>query len=393
MVENFSILVRFYRDPGKATGEALDKGSFAFALALAVVVMLLWVFSMGGPLRVAGPSIVSLILTFLSASTVFGFAALFLVMVPVSIAVVAAWDSGSSIGPVLRREYLPVVTPALLAWSAAYFPFALLMMIAPLFAVMVLAHFAFLALYTVCLRTALGSATAHAAAAAAIGWMTAVGAFAVFPMVGNLSYFLLSPWVLYILYRSFSPDVRSLGDSLNSRRNFRRQLEASMLNPHDADAHYQLGLIYQQRRQYDDAAASFRRAIAIYPQEADAHLQLGRVLRAQDNPAGAIPHFEAALKLDGGVARHEGWRDLGSALVDAGRAPEAVAALERYTRQRSYDPEGLFYYGLALRSTGRSAEAREAFEQTIEAVQTAPKYRRGQVRKWGGLARQEIRNL
>ena len=393
MGENFSIFVRFYREPGKAASDALDKGSFAFALTLTVLVLMLWVYGMGGPMRVAGPPIASVILTFVSASTFFGLAAIFLVLAPVSIGVIAAWDSLGSAGVVLRREYLPVVAPALLAWAAAYFPFAVVQMVFPLFILPVLAHFAFLALYTICLKTALGTTTAHAAVAVLVGWVAAVGAFAAFPIVGNLSYFLLSPWVLFILYRSFSPDVRSLGESMNSRRNFRSQLEAAMLNPKDADAHYQLGLIYQQRRQYDEAAASFRRAIEIYPDEAEAHLQLGRALRAQGNTAEAVRHFETALQSDSNVARQEGWRDLGGALLDLGQPQSAIEPLERYTNQRSYDPEGLFYYGTALQAAGRKDEAQHVFQQTLEAVQTAPKYRRGQLRKWAGLAKSELRKL
>src|SRR6476661_5439534 len=132
MGDNLAIFIRFYREPGKAASDALDKGSFAFALTLMVLVMMLWVFGIGGTLRLAGAPIASFALSFLSASTFFGLAAIFLVLVPVSIAVNAAWDSLGSIGVVLRREYLSVVVLALLAWAAAYFPFALLQMAAPL---------------------------------------------------------------------------------------------------------------------------------------------------------------------------------------------------------------------------------------------------------------------
>jgi Flp pilus assembly protein TadD len=377
MAENLAIFARFYREPGKAASDALDKGSFAFALTLAVLVMMLWVFGMAVPLRLA----------------FFGMAAIFLVMIPVSIAVIAAWDSLGSVGVVLRREYMSLVVPALLAWAAAHFPFALAQMIVPLLILPALAHIAFLALYTVCLRTALGSATGHAAVAVAAGWVVAIAAFIASPLIGNLSFFLFSPWVLYILYRSFSPEVRSLGESMNSRRSFRRQLEASMLNPHDADAHYQLGLIYQQRRQYEAAAASFRRSIEIYPQEAEAHLQLGRVLRSLGNPAEALSHFETALKLDANVARLEGWRVLGGAIFDLGRPQDAVDPLDRYTTHRSYDPEGLFYFGEALAAAGRKDEARQALQAAVEAVDTAPRYRRGQVRRWAAQAKSELRKL
>jgi tetratricopeptide (TPR) repeat protein len=223
--------------------------------------------------------------------------------------------------------------------------------------------------------------------------VTAIGIVLLGPFLGHFSYFLFSPWILYMLFRYYSPDVRSLGESMNSRRSFRRQLEASMVNPRDADAHLQLGLIYEQRRQFEDAEASFRRAVAIEPQDADSQLHLGRAVRAQGRPADALPHFEAALTLDPRVSRHEGWREAGATLLDLGRAHDACIYLERYTNTREYDPEGLFYYGSALRALGRTAEARQAFEQSIAAVQTAPKYLRRQLRRWASEAKSALKAL
>lgn len=378
MGENLALFARFYYRPVKAASDALDNGSLGFAIVLAGLVLTLWTFGGGGP----------------SGGGLFGLFALFAVMAPVSISVIALWDSLGSPGVVLRREYLSLAICGLIAWAAAHLPFGMLLTlgISPM-PLSFLAHVLFIGFFVICLRTALGTTTGHAVVATAVGWAAMLGAFLLWPLVGNLSYFLLSPWVLYMLYRAYSPDVRSLGDAMNSRRNFRRQIEAAMLNPRDADAHYQLGLIYQQRRQYDEAAASFRRSIEIYPQEADAHLQLGRALRAQGNNGEALRHFEEAVRLDKNVGRQEGWRDLGATLVDLNRIDEALPALERYTNQRSYDPEGLFAYGAALRGAGRIDEARQAFQQTIEAVQTAPAYRRGQVRKWASEAQSELKEL
>ena len=41
---------------------------------------------------------------------------------------------------------------------------------------------------------------------------------------------------------------------------FRRSMEAATINPRDASAHYQLGLIYQYRRQYAEAISRFRKS-------------------------------------------------------------------------------------------------------------------------------------
>jgi Tfp pilus assembly protein PilF len=380
MGENFALLARFYYRPIQAASDALDHASFGFALVMAALTMMLWTIGPGRGLFFGG-----LFLVF----------ATFLVMAPVSICVVAAWDGLGSAGVVLRREYLSFVICALIAWAAANLPFGILAAVAGSAVLVpglsVGAHIAFLILFVICLRTALGTTTLHAIAAMVAGWIAMLGSVMVWPLVGNLSYFLLSPWVLYMLYRAYSPDLGSLGDAMSSRRNFRRQLDAAMVNPRDADAHYQLGLIYMQRRQLDEAASSFRRAIDILPQEAEAQLHLGRVLRAQGKPAEALAHLQAAVNADTNVSLQEGWRDLGATLLDLGQVEQALPILERYTNRRSYDPEGLFAYAMALRRSNRHEEARQAFQQTIEAAQTAPAYRRAQLRRWANQARSELK--
>ena len=393
MGENFAIFVRFYREPGKAASDALDKGSFAFALTMTVLVLMLWVFGMGGPMRVAGPPI-----ALRYPHVCIGFD---IFWPGCDFPGVGAGEYWSDRGLGFARFGGGGLTARVSAGSRPRFA----RMGGCLFAIRVV-QMVFAAIYssgTGALRffSALhylprDCARNHNRArrrGGSVGWVAAVGAFVAFPIVGNLSYFLLSPWVFYMLYRSFSPDVRSLGESMNSRRNFRRQLEAAMLNPKDADAHYQLGLIYQQRRQYDEAAASFRRAIEIYPHEAEAHLQLGRALACPGEHRGSSATFRDSVAVGQQCRAAGGMARFGRRTFGFGSPQSAIEPLERYTNHRSYDPEGLFYFGTALQAAGRSDEAQHVFQQTLEAVETAPKYRRGQLRKWAGLAKSELRKL
>ena len=182
-----------------------------------------------------------------------------------------------------------------------------------------------------------------------------------------------------------------LGASLRSRQNFRRNLEASAINPHDADAQYQLGLIYQQRRQLGEAEARFRKAIAIDKEEPDAHHQLGRILAGRGQFEEALPFLERAAALNDKLALSEVWRDLGWAQLHLNRLAEAEASLAKYTERRPYDPEGLFWYGKTLAALGRSSEARNEYERTVDAVNTTPRNRIGRVRHWGSKARAELK--
>ena len=76
-------------------------------------------------------------------------------------------------------------------------------------------------------------------------WMLRPGAatdhsLAVLPFAGFLS-MLASPFILYWVYMYTRGDISAIQWSMGSRRAFKRHMEASTLNPRDADAHYQLG--------------------------------------------------------------------------------------------------------------------------------------------------------
>jgi len=208
-----------------------------------------------------------------------------------------------------------------------------------------------------------------------------------------MKYYLMSPFLLYYGYTLFASDVRSLGDGLRSRQHFQQQLEIATTNPRDADAHYQLGLIYQKRRQWTEAIVRFEKAVEIDPGEADPHYQLGRIARAQKRFDDAIGHLKTAAELDDKLSQSDVWRDLGAAYFESGMVQEAAAALEKYTDRRSYDPEGLYWYGRALATLGRKDDAREMFQRAVDAVKTMPSHRRAEVRTWGSQSKGELKKL
>jgi tetratricopeptide (TPR) repeat protein len=90
-------------------------------------------------------------------------------------------------------------------------------------------------------------------------------------LFASVSPFLFSPFLLFYGFMMFRGDIGDIGFSLRQRQGFRRSMEAATINPKDASAHYQLGLIYQYRRQYGEAISRFEKAIQIAHDETDAH--------------------------------------------------------------------------------------------------------------------------
>jgi TolA-binding protein len=83
---------------------------------------------------------------------------------------------------------------------------------------------------------------------------------------------------------------------------------------------------------------------------------------------------------------------MGVAYLRSGRLEAARQALGKFVDRRSYDPEGLYWYGKSLLALGQVDEAKQQFEQCREAVETMPANRRRQLAKWKRLAVAELRS-
>ena len=316
--------------------------------------------------------------------------------VPACIAIISVWDHLGSLGVVLRRDYSPLLVCTLMCWAAANLPGAIALFIVPTSSCGFTSASCCISWFWRPSRSAPFSEPASESHRnrcwAALGTAVA-GYFAYETFGGALSYF-SSPLVLLWLYYLFRPNLdmfTGLGGGLRSRQNFRRNLDALTVNPRDSDAHYQLGLIYQQRRNYAEAISRFTKAVEIDPSETDAHHQLGCIALEQKRYEDARRHFAAALALDDKHSSSEAWRGLGAADLQLGNTEQALAELQKYTDRREFDPEGLYWLGAAFKKLGRMPEARDAFQRAVEAARTSPAHRRRYTAAWGRQAKAELR--
>lgn len=378
MAEKFGALFQLYYRPSRALSQILDSGSLMLAVAAAALVSF-------GAVRSLRESITPLVL-------------LALLFVPACIAIISLWDHLGSLSVVLRRDYSPLLVCALMCWVAACLPAAIARSVVPAAAqwVAVAAILYFLVLAALAVRTVFGTGAGRAAGTVLGGIVATAIGYQLYETFGGALSYLSSPLMLFWLYYLFRPNLDSLtglGGGLRSRQNFRRYLESSTVNPRDSDAQYQLGLIYQQRRNYAEAISRFTKAVEIDPGETDAHHQLGCIALEQKRYEDARRHFAAAVALDNKHASSEVWRGLGAADLQLGRTEQALAELETYTARREFDPEGLYWTGIALKKLGRTGEARDAFQRAVEAAHTAPAHRRRFTAAWGRQAKSELRSL
>jgi hypothetical protein len=319
--------------------------------------------------------------------------------VPFLVLLISIFSSSGSFGLTLRRDYGALATCSLMAWAAAHLPFAVLGAVlysseaSPVFYFVLWAGSSLLfGIFMIfALRTVMGVNYIAAVLAVAIGWLGMSLGMYIFRYV---SPWMFSPFLLFwvvIYFGGFlGGEARGFGNAFRQKQNFKRFLHNATVNPRDADAHVQLGLIYQQRRQDTKAFEHFSKAVEIDPGEIDANFQLGRIARQRGEFQDALNHFSIVLEENDKYSLNEIWREIGATYLDANMYKEAVDALEKYVDRRPVDPEGLYYFGRALKGLGENDRARERFEQAVDSVNSSPDYRRREIQKWRKLAEKEI---
>jgi tetratricopeptide (TPR) repeat protein len=315
------------------------------------------------------------------------------VYVPFSILIANLFERRASFSLVIREEYAPVTACALCSLAISLFvtlPPAVFIGLqsAWLRSDTVMGYFVllilmplpiFAALMTISIGTVFRIGWAAAAVTTLISFLSLIG----MPLLMQAATFLCaSPLLLLLVLFLLRDRVDDFMRSHRARASFKQNLEASTLNPADASAHYNLGLLYQQRGEYHEAADSFTRAIEIDPKEVDAHYQLGRIMREQGRHGEAIVHFEKVVQLDSSYSQHEIWREIAMVYSAAGQPADALEMIEQFLDKRPSDAQGRYWRGVTLNQLGRIGEAIQEMQNCIETVKTAPAYKYRTERQW-----------
>jgi Tfp pilus assembly protein PilF len=136
------------------------------------------------------------------------------------------------------------------------------------------------------------------------------------------------------------------------------------LKPNYAEGHNSLGNGLLDTGHFADAAASYRRALALRPQYAEVHSNLGNALRELGQPSEALESYRHALELQPDLA--EAHCNLGHVLLDLGQPDEALAS---YRRASEVDPRYAAAHAacaLALRQQGDAAAAHDSCRRSLE---------------------------
>jgi hypothetical protein len=328
-------------------------------------------------------------LSFSSGDAYFTVLNLLVLYVPATVFALTFFAYIGSFSVAIQQSYGPLLTCTCAAWVVSHLPGVALGLIFPTtggalaFYIWVgcTAYFTILMIFAI--RTVFGVKFLPALWTISVSWMSL--------LVSGLLFALMRPFLLLYLIPLALAAFAGLRSAHLSQQRFRQNLETATINPRDAEAHLQLGLMYQQRRQFPLAMARFRKAVEIDPREPDANYRLGQIAREQGRLPDALAHFEIVVSQDDKFSTSEIWREIGATYLAAGMLDEARTALEKFTDRRPFDPEGLYFLGEVHRTTGNPTAAREFYERAIEAVATMPHKRRAETRQWRDLAKARLK--
>jgi tetratricopeptide (TPR) repeat protein len=192
-----------------------------------------------------------------------------------------------------------------------------------------------------------------------------------------LPFFLVLP-LLYVFLQRF----RELLATRTLLRGFREHLRTLTLNPRDADAHFQLGLLHYRHGHLDAACGYFTQALEIDPHDADYHYYMGRIHEAKGEWARAAEAYEEAYQLNHEYGLGDIFREVGKGYLHTGRPDKALEFLGFFLERRASNPEGRYWYAVALRRSGKMAEMRVQLNTILDLARSSPRFFRCQHREW-----------
>jgi len=125
--------------------------------------------------------------------------------------------------------------------------------------------------------------------------------------------------------------------------------------PEFAEAHMNLGLVYQLQNRNSDAMMQFRRALKLKPALAGANFFLGVDYCKLGEATKAIPFLSAAAKAE--PARADTWSWLATALEMSGQFPAEMATLKRALKLHPKNIDLLYLLGQTYERLGKEEVA------------------------------------
>ncbi len=141
-----------------------------------------------------------------------------------------------------------------------------------------------------------------------------------------------------------------------------------------ADENVQKGIDLNAAKQYSQAEAVLRAAVAANPQNPDAHFQLAVALFEQGKVADAGKELDLAAPVEQGTAKQQAdyYRYRGAVYAKQDKWNEAVQVLEKAIKLDPTQPYNHYYIGVAYGRIKRPDQTVEHLQMFLKLAPNAP---------------------
>jgi tetratricopeptide (TPR) repeat protein len=305
--------------------------------------------------------------------------------------------SGDGIGlSISRREYQAHISVLLPLWGMLYLIAAPIQLLAPYFLELpeidislgMLFRLILILAYTLWAIQKLNYLSlAQAIGVFALSCFTLPVYFLLTKFIFTLPLFFLIPLIYW-----GSQWIRGYFVSQGNERSLQQNLHTLTINPRDADAQYQLGLIHLKRRHLDAARKCFDKAIEIDPLDPDYHYSLGQTFEWKEEWRSALEQYEETYRLNPEYRLGDVFREVGKGYLNTGAIDKGIEFLNFFLAKRGSDPEGRYWLAIALQKSGDTEQMRFQLHTILQQARSNPGFFRKENREWIYRARMMIRS-
>ena len=199
-------------------------------------------------------------------------------------------------------------------------------------------------------------------------------------------------WILIVLFLALSAPVMLRVRLWQRRRAFLRNEASKLANPQNADARYQLAVIYYDGRRNAKARALIEEAIGIAAESPlydevphRFHVLLGNLHYRKGRHADALSSYQKSLSVKSDLGYGDVYLCLGRCTLRRGDAEAALEWLKKSRQERTSYLETYFRIAQAAAVLGREEEVKKAKADFRETAKTLPRFAR-QKKLWWKLA-------
>jgi hypothetical protein len=199
--------------------------------------------------------------------------------------------------------------------------------------------------------------------------------------------------IIYLVVEAL-PDVGLVGQSFKvfPRRKRIGQLEVAIRDNPSAGNYEELGLLYMDDGDLQQARAAFDKAIAARSDTLDTFYRRGICALQLGDAAAALPDLERVVAKDSSYDFHRAAGLLAHAYARIGQKQKAEALFRQVTLISTLSETYLNFADL-LASEGHSAEARQWAQKVLDKEPTMPSYLRRRERPWFRSAHEILKRL